>query len=155
MADMIVRLYDLPSMPILKTIECHGCEIRRAMAYERHVVVEWVGATFNPLWGSECATAFGRQPVGCYIAVQANTIRGFCCVETTFRGFVGPIGVASAGRGQGLGKALLLTCLEELRHRGHAYAIVGDAGEPGFFASTAGAVEIKGSTPGPYPLRLK
>jgi hypothetical protein len=38
---------------------------------------------------------------------------------------------------------------------GYAYAIVGGAGDVGFYARTAGATEIPGSTPGIYRDRLK
>ncbi|RJQ70968.1 MAG: GNAT family N-acetyltransferase [Desulfobacteraceae bacterium] len=156
MADMIVHLYALPSLHSSSAdLHSRGFTVRRAMAYEREAVVEWVHTTFNRFWASECATAFGRQPIGCYIAVQEKAIKGFCCVESTFRNFAGPIGVDREVRGQGLGGALLNAGLEELRQMGYAYAIIGDAGEPSFFAKTAGAAVIDGSTPGPYPPRLR
>ena len=156
MADLLVRLYRLPQTDhSLSLFAEQGVSIRRAMAYERQQVVRWVGETFNALWAGECETAFGRQPIGCYLAVKHRAIVGFSCLDCTFRNFVGPIGVASGAREGGIGRALLLACLEEMRLAGYAYAIIGDAGEPKFFEKAAGATAISDSTPKPYPPKLK
>ena len=72
----------------------------------------------------------------------------------TFRNFIGPIGVAQEVRGQGVGRGLILSVLNELFLSGYAYAIVGDAGLPVFFQKAAGAVEIPDSSPGSYPARI-
>jgi len=156
MPDMLVSLYRLPlAGKQLLMLEGQGIFVRRAMSYERQRVLQWVTDTFNALWASECATAFGRQPIGCYLAVKDGQIVGFSCLDCTFRNFVGPIGVSSGDRDKGIGRALLLTCLHEMKVTGYAYAIVGDAGKPAFFETAAGAIAISDSTPGPYPPKLK
>lgn len=156
MTDLLVALYRLPDVEFhLQELERKGVLIRRAMAYERHMVIGWVGRTFGALWADECATAFGRQPIGCLLAANAGRIVGFSCLDTTFKNFVGPIGVDPDHRVLGVGRALLLTCLAEMKMAGYAYAIVGDAGEPGFFKRVAGAFEIERSSPGAYPPKLK
>lgn len=156
MADLLVALYRLPKVEsTLLELERKGVTIRRGMAYERQKAIGWVAATFGALWADECATAFGRQPIGCYLAVKANKIVGFSCLDTTFKNFVGPIGVTKEHHAIGVGRALLLACLKEMEMAGYAYAIVGDAGEPGFFQKAAGAIVIDGSSPGAYPPKLK
>lgn len=50
----------------------------------------------------------------------------------------------------GIGAALLLACLRDMRSLGHIYAVVGAVGAPEFFRRVAGATEIEGSTPGLY-----
>ena len=50
---------------------------------------------------------------------------GFGCYESTARGFFGPTLVAESARRQGVGKALLLKCMEALRELGYAYAFIG------------------------------
>jgi predicted N-acetyltransferase YhbS len=62
--------------------------------------------------------------------------------------------VDEARRGQGIGKALFLSCLHAMAANGYAYAIIGSAGPADFYAKTVGAVEIEGSSPGIYPDRL-
>ncbi len=152
---MVVQLDRQPSLEVsLRHATAEGVAIRRAMAYERNRVIGWVERVFGFSWSSECAVAFGRQPVGCYIAIASQALCGFCCLESTFRNFVGPIGVEKQIRKKGIGRALLLSALQELRCCGYAYAIVGDVGEPRFFEQVAGALEIPGSSPGPYPAKL-
>lgn len=152
MTDMLIKLYDLPSVqPFRDSLSTEGIFVRRAMSYERTAVTQWVGRTFSSQWADECQAAFGRHPVGCHIALTSSQICGFCCTDCTFLGFLGPIGTASGFQGKGIGKVLLLAALEAMWGKGYAYAIVGDAGHPGFFETCAGAVGIEDSTPGPYP----
>lgn len=155
MSDMLIKLYTLPTadqwMPPLMR---QGIIVRRAMPYERRKVLEWVETTFNKGWADECRLAFGRQPINCLVAVRDRAVCGFCCLDVTFRNFVGPIGVSRKCRGQGVGRALLLSCLNLMRGNGYAYAVVGDVGEPAFFQRVAGATEILESTPGPYPQKI-
>lgn len=153
--DMLIKLYDLPdSEAIVEALELERICIRRAMAYERRTVGDWVLKNFNALWAEECATAFGRQPVGCYIAVKGDTLCGFCCLGVTFRNFIGPIGIGEDMRSKGVGRSLLLMAADEMHKSGYAYAVIGDVGEPGFFKRAANAVEIPESSPGPYPSRI-
>lgn len=156
MTDMLVRLYALPSTELLQnSLEKESITIRRAMAYEKSMVIQWVADVFGTQWADECQMAFTHHPVSCTIAVSTSTICGFCCSDCTFLGYLGPVGVHPDFRGRGIGKALVLTTLEEMHCKGYAYAIVGDAGHPDFFQNIAGAVSIANSKPGPYPERLK
>jgi GNAT superfamily N-acetyltransferase len=125
------------------------------MAYEKHIVVEWVRASFGAAWASECEVGFANQPISCYVAAKHGELLGFACYDATARGLFGPIGVAETARRQGIGRALLLCTLHAMSALGYAYAIVGGAGDVGFYARTAGATEIPGSTPGIYRDRLK
>ena len=150
--DLLIKLYDLPpAAPLLDELAKEGVVIRRAMSYEQRKIVRWVEDNFNTRWADEVAAGFGHIPVGCYLAVQDHSISGFCCLNTTFRNFIGPIGVMEKVRRRGVGRGLLIAALNDLRSSGYAYAIVGDAGQPGFFKTAAGAFEIPDSSPGPYP----
>ena len=151
MADLLVKLYELP--PGEATLP--GTTVRRAMAYEKHLVIEWARANFGEGWASECDVAFGNQPISCRIAVERGEVVGFACYDATCRGFFGPIGVAGGARRRGIGRALLLSTLHAMSAAGYAYAVVGGAGEPEFYTQTVGAIEIPGSTPGIYRDRLK
>ena len=154
--DMLIKLYELPNRNALAgPIRRQNIHIRRAMPYERRNVCDWVDENFSPLWAEECKVAFGRQPIGCYIAVQKGSICGFCCLDVTFRNFIGPIGIAPGCRSGGIGRYLLLTVAKEIQKAGFAYAVIGDAGEPGFFRKAVNAMDIPDSTPGPYPHKLK
>ena len=153
--DMLIKLNVVAtSRKAIDELARQGVEIRRAMAYERGQVIGWVNKNFNALWADECAVAFGRQPVGCHIAVKDNAISGFCCFDTTFKNFIGPIGVQENYRRQGVGHGLLVSAAHELFLSGFAYAVVGDVGAPDFFKKAVGAWEIPDSTPGAYPRKI-
>lgn len=155
---MLVKLYELPDETEWKQRQAlQDTEIRRAMAYEKEDVVNWVGRAFGhsaPSWKSECDVAFAHTPIGCHIAVCNSVIVGFVCHDIAAKNFLGPIGVGEEMRGTGIGQLLLVTALCAMRAQGYAYAIIGQAGAPYFFSKTVGAIEIPGSTPGIYQQRL-
>jgi len=151
MADLLVKLYELRREETAPP----GITVRRAMAYEKHLVLGWVRSNFGEGWASECDIAFGNRPLSCYIAVEPSEVVGFACYDATCRGFFGPIGVKERMRKRGIGRALLLSTLHAMAESGYGYAIVGGAGEIGFYVDTVGAIEIPGSTPGIYRDRLK
>jgi len=73
MADLLVRLYDLPPLaPALATLAPAGVAVRRALASERHVVADWARAEGSAGWGSECEVAFARVPLACFVAVETS-----------------------------------------------------------------------------------
>src|SRR5262245_57172960 len=149
--DMLVKLYDLPdSRETLSRAAVAGISIRRALPPENHKILDWVRTNFSQEWASEADVAFGRQPLSCFIAVQAKRLLGFACHDATCRNFFGPTGVDASSRGTGIGSALLLACLEDMRHQGFGYAIIGGVGPADFYSKTVGAIPIEGSEPGIY-----
>ncbi len=151
MIDMLVRLYDLPDVSDLRShLKEDGILIRRAAPYERHLVADWIGAHFSPKWVSEFKIAMSRQPAACIIATRDKSVLGFACYDVTAKGFLGPMGVGADTRQHGLGKALLVTALENLYAQGYAYAVIGGVGPQEFYAKCVGAMPIEGSTPGIY-----
>lgn len=151
MIDMLVNLYELPdSRKLYEKVESQGIVLRRARAYERHIVADWVGANFSPKWVSEVKVAMSRQPVTCFIATKDKEILGFACVETTAKGFYGPTGVGEAARGTGIGKALLFMSMEALRESGYVYGVIGGVGPREFYEKVCNATEIPNSSPGVY-----
>lgn len=167
--DLLVRLYALPPLaPRTDALAARGITVRRALASERHVVVEWARAQGSEGWASECQVAFAHEPIGCFIAVEggaaapaagystaSETLIGFACIEATARGFFGPTAVRADRRGQGVGAALLLAALHALHERGYAYGIIGWANDVEFYRRVAGAEPIAGSEPGVYRGPLK
>jgi len=154
--DMLVKLYELPPLEaVLATQAEQGITVRRAIGPERGVVVDWVEAHFGLTWRSECEVAFGHQPIGCFVAISERQMLGFACVDATARGFFGPTGVDENQRGRGIGKALLLIALHDLRQQGYGYGIIGGAGPQDFYARAVGATVIPGSNPGVYQGMLR
>jgi GNAT superfamily N-acetyltransferase len=149
--DMLVKLYDLPdSRAAFGRLREADIDLRRALAPEKHKVIAWVRKNFSEAWASEADVAFSRQPVACFIAIERRKIVGFACHDATCPNFFGPTGVDPVARNKGIGAALLFACLEDMRHAGYGYAIIGGVGPAEFYAKAVGAVAIEGSGPGIY-----
>ncbi|MDX1992117.1 MAG: GNAT family N-acetyltransferase [bacterium] len=151
MPDMLVKLYQLPPLEeVLEGQRAQGIEVRRAIAPEKSLVVEWVRHHFKDRWADEVECAFGHSPVGCFIAVQDGILIGFGCHDATVKNYFGPTGVDPVARGQGTGRALLLACLHAMKWEGYAYAVIGGVGPWEFYAKACGATIIDDSSPGIY-----
>jgi len=126
MADMLVKLYPLPTAPGLEeTLRAKGITIKKALAPDMSKIIAFTEENGHPGWADEIRVCFTNQPVSCYIAVKDKQVIGFGCYEATARGFFGPTLVAESARRQGVGKALLLACMASLRELGYAYAFIG------------------------------
>ena len=153
--DLLVKLYDLPdTKSTLKNSVYEGACCRRAMAYEKHQVVNWVYEHFSMGWASECDVAFSNRPISCHIATEDGTILGFACYDSTSLGMFGPIGVVESARGQGIGRSLLLSSLYSMVTAGYAYAVIGGASSLEFYQRVVNVIEIPDSSPGIYIDRL-
>jgi len=150
MADVLVKLYELPGAPS----HIVGVEIRRPMPHEKRIVSRWIAATFAEGWAGEFECSFKTLPATSWIALRDGKLVGFACYDVTCRGFFGPTGVRESERGKGIGKELLLRSMLGLRELGYAYAIIGGAGPVDFYVKTLGAIPIPGSSPGIYPKKL-
>lgn len=148
---MLVKLYNLPPLePFLARAAQAGVEIRKPIGPEKHVIVDWVRTHFNAGWASETEMALANRPITCFIATRERKVHGFACYDATCLGFFGPTGVEEAWRGHGLGAALLVASLHDMKAKGYAYAIIGSAGPTQFYEKIVGAVVIPNSSPGIY-----
>ena len=151
MPDMLVKLYDLPSLaPECKRMGKQGILIRRPLPAESGKVLGFVQERFGDGWTNECTVCFARQPVRCFIAQREKRILGFACYDATAPNYFGPTGVLEEMRGNGIGRALLLHSLYALREEGYGYAIIGWAGPVSFYEKCCGATVIPDSEPGLY-----
>lgn len=145
MTDLLVKLYDLPEIPVVA-----NCNIRRALTPERGVAMSWVEEQFTPGWAQEVSASFSGQPIRCFVAVEKEEIVGFSCYNTTFQGFFGPVGVSDTARGRGIGTALTVRALHAMREEGFAYGIIGATKAEEYYERILGAIVIPDSWPGAY-----
>ena len=149
--DMLVKLYDLAPDPVLdKRMADQGITLRRALVPERTAICDWIRPRFGAGWADEATAAIMRQPVTCWIAHEGEILLGFACHDATMKGFFGPTGVDESARGKGIGHALLLRTLLDMRDQGYGYAVIGGAGPMDFYQRSVGAIPIEGSSPGIY-----
>ena len=166
MSDMLVKLYALPEVaPLLAELASRGVEIRQAQPTEKRVVAEWARRHFSDSIATWCEVAIEQRPVTCFLAVEKQTrgavggsaydlppelLVGFACYDTVAKGMFGPEAVHPDRRARGIGSALLLSCLHAMKAERYAYAVIGWAGAPEFYAKAVGAVSIEDSEPGYY-----
>lgn len=151
MPDMLVNLLELPdSRPLLDSLRAEGIEIVRPVAPDKHRVLDWIKANSNPNAASECDVCFSHTPVSCFIALRGGSILGYACYDAIAPNFFGPTRVLDSCQGKGIGKALLLRCMQALREQGYVYAIIGGVGPAAFYEKCLGATLIPGSAPGIY-----
>ena len=145
---MLVKLYDLPALaPAIAFQRERGIAIRRGMTPEKNIVCRWIGERFSAYWVSEAQVGFSVHPTTIMLAHRGDTLLGFACYDTTHKNFFGPTGVDETERGKGIGTALLLKCLHEMRCAGYMYAIIGWAGPTAYYEKTVGAVIIPDTEP--------
>ncbi|GAB4439683.1 MAG: hypothetical protein OHK0015_34830 [Chloroflexi bacterium OHK40] len=117
-----------------------GWMLRRCTPADHQSLAAWVRAQFGPLWEWEACLALDQEPVSVFIAERDGQIGGFACHSVSgFPGTFGPTGTAEAVRGAGLGRALLLRCLADLRELGFRTAEIGWVGPLAFYSRIAGA----------------
>jgi predicted N-acetyltransferase YhbS len=149
--DYLVNLTSLSQRVELDDrLEAAGIDIRRAIAPEMELVTGWIREHFGAGWASETTVAFTRLPPSVFLATRDEKLVGFAVYDATARGFFGPTGVDKAARGGGIGRALLITALTDMRTMGYGYAIIGDVGPSEFYERSVGATVIPDSEPGVY-----
>jgi predicted N-acetyltransferase YhbS len=149
MHDMLVKLYDIPDdWTFVRDLEEQDVCIRKPIGPEHQLIVRWVREKFHAAWSSEIQNALASRPISCFVAVKNKTMVGFACYDATALGYFGPTGVEGKYRGKGIGKALLLACLLDMKLKGYGYAIIGGVGPADYYKKTVNAVDIPDSTPG-------
>lgn len=110
--------------------------VRLARADENDRVLDFVERHFGRIWRFEAARA-----AGIVISEHDGELAGFAAYEANNRGLgtFGPTGVATNFRRRGIGRALLLAALAELRALGYANAIIPWTDALDFYARSCGA----------------
>lgn len=150
MADMLVNLLQLPDCDVRKEAQAKEIKIHRALAPDMQRICDWIATHSTPAAADECRVCFSRTPTSCFVASRAGQVLGYACYNAIAPDFFGPTAVDASLRGQGIGRLLLIRCLQALREEGYVYAIIGSVGPVQFYEKCVGAVPIAGSTPGIY-----
>ena len=118
-----------------------GMGIKRLDHQDQQAYYQWVLGTWGEGWTAESSNGLKNDPVTTFFIVDKHkAIRGFASYDVTmFRGSFGPTGVDKELRGLGIGKALLLRCLLDMKHRGYPRCEIGWVGPISFYAHTVDA----------------
>ena len=154
MADLLVRLYDLPPLaPVVEALAAarDPCPPRAgggAPAGDGLRARARLGGVGGGVRGGVRARAARllrrhraarrRRAGGRRLRARAETLLGFACYEATCRNFFGPELVHPQQRAAGHRPALLLAALHAMRAEGYAYAIIGWASSVDFYRRAVG-----------------
>jgi GNAT superfamily N-acetyltransferase len=153
---MLVNLLRLPpSEPALDHLKQARVVVRRAQPFELTLTQEFVAKNFSRNWADEVTIGFSNKPVSVFLATFEQHLVGFAAYECTRKGFFGPLGVLEGMQGRGIGRVLLISCLQGLQELGYVYGIIGGVGPVEFYEEAVGATVIPDSDPGIYTDLLK
>lgn len=132
---------DLASLPPAPPAAPTGFSIGRARPTEVAAVAAFAAREFGGAWDVEASRAGRRDPPGLFLARRSGEIVAFAAHSGLNRewGFFGPMGTAASCRGSGVGRALLLACLRDLRAAGHREAVIPWVGPVEFYERVVGA----------------
>lgn len=116
-----------------------GYEVRRADLDEREGLWEAITEEFGGTWPFEVSRALRQPEPAVHVAVKEGAYCGFAAHDgnNAGLGWFGPAGTWPAHRGQGLGEALLLACLEDVA-RDHAQCEIAWIGPEAFYEKSCG-----------------
>lgn len=116
-------------------LAAHGIACRRASRGDEAAFDAFFSAQFGDDWRYEVAQGLRCDPPAVHVAIEDDQILGFAAHSTQNRewGFFGPMGSAPAARGKGVGRVLLMRCLNDLRAAGHASAVIPWVGPIAFY----------------------
>jgi len=113
--------------------------VRRATPADWPRLESFIQAGFTEVWRGEAALALQRDIPTIFIASRDERIIGFACHGVYRADWFGPLGVDPDSRGEGLGEALLLLCLDDLAAAGVTVAQIGWIGPMAFYSKTVDA----------------
>lgn len=112
-----------------------GIECRRAIPADAGRLDDFFSGQFGDDWRYEVELGLRRYPPGLHLALEDGRIIGFSAHSTQNEewGFFGPMGSSPAARGKGIGRVLLMRCLNDLRDAGHTTAVIPWVGPISFY----------------------
>jgi GNAT superfamily N-acetyltransferase len=116
--------------------------VLRAEHADRDRVLDFIEEHFGRIWRFEVAKAFDDELPRMFVTEDHGELTGFAAhdINNHGLGFFGPTGVRKGMRGRGLGCALLLASLADLRRLGYTRAIIPWTDAFDFYRKCCGAV---------------
>jgi GNAT superfamily N-acetyltransferase len=145
--SLLVDLADNPRVTPARLAEAtaaavdQGYSVRRATRADRAALRKAIASEFSDGWAFEVNLSLSATPEGVHVAVAPDgAFAAFAAHDGNNRGlgWFGPAGTWPAHREKGLGAALLLACLEDVRRNGHDQCVISWIGPRDFYEHTVG-----------------
>jgi GNAT superfamily N-acetyltransferase len=150
MTDMLVKLYRIRyDYGFIEKLEAEGISVYKPERDQIQPLLQWIEKLFSQESADQANLAFSSSPSCGFIAkdIKSGTLIGYACYDATGLGFFGPIGVLSEYRGKGISRALVLSCLFDMKMRGYGYAIIGNVGPTRFYEDIIKQVAVPDGNP--------
>lgn len=121
--------------------EAEGYQIRRGARSDRASLHSMIETEFSEAWAFEVNLALSSSPEGVHVAVAPDgSFAAFAAHDGNNRGlgWFGPAGTVPSHRAKGIGAALLLACLDDVRVAGHDECLISWIGPRDFYERTVG-----------------
>ena len=113
--------------------------VRRGRAADLPAVRDLIRARFDAVWDGEMCRALRRAAPTGFVAERDARLVGFAAHGVYRPDLFGPLGVDPDERGSGIGRALLLRCLDDMAATGLAVAQISWIGPAAFYERSVGA----------------
>ena len=118
-----------------------GYSVRRVLRAERELLLRVAAEAFAPAWAFELGRAMDQDPVAVFAAWKDGAPVAFAAhdANNSGLGWFGPAGTLTAHRHHGLGEALLVHCLVDVKDQPEG-GVIAWIGPQEFYERAAGAV---------------
>ena len=126
---------------LIAKARARGYELGRVARHQRDEVLRAASA-FAPAWAFEVGRAMDQDPPAVFAARKDGHLVAFAAhdANNSGLGWFGPAGTLTAHRGHGLGEALLIQCLLDVKDKPEG-GVIAWIGPREFYEKAAGAVD--------------
>jgi mycothiol synthase len=122
-------------------LAAEGIICRRLASTEREVFGQWMTvAVYSPGWRYQALRAAEMDPPAVFVAEKDDKFVAFACFDGVRPGWFGPMGTKESVRGSGIGSAILIQCLQDMKARGYGVCTINSVGPLYFYSKVAHAV---------------
>ncbi|WP_421378925.1 GNAT family N-acetyltransferase [Bacillus salacetis] len=132
-----------------KEIPNPGVTIKRAAAGDEQRLVDFAAEHFGEGWTKTLKNGFHQEEIPIFLAWKSEKLIGFSSYDIYLnqKGIYGPMGVIKEERKNRLGSILLHEALSDMKRKGYAYIVLGEAGPIEYYEKECGAMLIPFSSP--------
>jgi GNAT superfamily N-acetyltransferase len=136
------KVTDGRGQELVEKAASRGYTVRRVGRRERELLLRLASEAFAAAWAFELGRAMDQDPVAVFAAFREGQPVAFAAhdANNTGLGWFGPAGTLTQHRGQGLGEALLIQCLLDVRDRPEG-GVIAWIGPREFYERASGAQE--------------
>lgn len=118
--------------------------IERAQGIDEEAVLKFAAENFGEAWTETLRNGFRKNGIPIFLAWMGGKLIGFSSYDVyrNQKGIYGPMGIVKSERKNKVGRALLHEALADMKRKGYAYTVLGEAGPIEYYEKECGAMLI-------------